>query len=838
MANVRAYKIAEELGIERNAFVDQANAAGFELKNAMASVDDATADQLREKLGAKTPDRVTEARVERRGGGAVIRRRKKKEPEAPPVEETPAEAEAAPADAAPTEEPAGEPQVAEPGAEVEPQIAAVAEPEPEPEAAPVAAEAPLPRVAPAPRPAPSQPAASASPRPGGDAPGAPRKTTTTGGGDASTPAARTARQRKQFKEVVNLKEQEQIARQVTSRTTGRPAPTDLRSIANPRRRRRDTAAPKPKVAVAKTEKKIVRVQGEISVGELAKQLGEKAAQVQGKLMSLGTMVAVNQTVSVETAEQVALEYGFEVQDVGFQEAEFLEATPDESSEQNLQPRPAVVTVMGHVDHGKTSLLDALRETDVVAGEAGGITQHIGAYQVTLPQGTLTFIDTPGHAAFTAMRARGAQVTDIVILVIAAGEGIMPQTIEAIDHARAAEVPIVVAVNKCDLPDANPQVARQRLMEHNVVVEDFGGDVLAVDISALKKTNLDKLLEGVLLQSELLEPKADPTVRAKGVVLESELDKGRGPVATVLVQEGTLKRGDVIVAGTYFGKVRTMMNDKSDVVSEAAPSTPVEVVGLNGVPDAGSSVHAVESERVAKEIIAHREDQERKKNSGPTRPRVSLEDLFAQADGDGPRELTAIIKADTQGSAEAIKDSLTKLPDDKVKLNVLHASVGGITEKDVQLAEASQAIIIGFHVRPDVRARKAAETSGVDVRHYKIIYEVVDEIKAAMAGLLPPLVNEKVLGQAEVRQTFTIPKVGTIAGSYVTDGMLKRNAQCRLVRDGVQLFEGKFASLKRFKDDVREVQTGFECGLGIEGYNDLKIGDIVEAYELEESPAEL
>ena len=810
MAKVRAYKIAEELGIERNEFVDKANAAGFELKNAMASVDDETAQQLREKLGARSSDSVTEARVQG-SGRAVIRRRKKKVEEAPPPEPV-----------APSEP---ELPVA-PSVEAEPAAPAPSTPEEAPgEEKPEAEKAP---------PAPAQPAPAVV-RPAAEA-GPPRKTGTTGS-EAGPAGARTARLRKQFKEVVNLREQEQIARQVTSRTTGRPAPVDLRSFQNPRRRRRDAPAAKPKVAAAPApEKKIVRVQGEISVGELAKQLGAKAAQVQGKLMALGTMVAVNQTIDVPTVEQVALEYGFEVQDVGFQEAEVLGA--EASSGEALEPRPAVITVMGHVDHGKTSLLDALRQTDVVAGEAGGITQHIGAYQVTLPQGTLTFIDTPGHEAFTAMRARGAQVTDLVILVIAAGEGIMPQTVEAIDHAQAAGVPIVVAVNKCDLPDANPQMARQRLMEHNVVVEDFGGEVLAIDISAKQKTGLDKLLEAVLLQAELLEPKADPTVRAKGIVLESELDKGHGPLATVLVQEGTLRRGDVIVSDVYYGKVRTMLDDKGKVVTEAGPSTPVQVVGLSGVPAASSSVHAVENERSAKEVVAHRQDQERRGVAAQARPRISLEDLFAQAEGDGPRELTAIIKADTQGSAEAIRDSLQKLPSDKVKLNVLHASVGGITEKDVQLAEASRAIIIGFHVRPDTKARRAAEASGVDVRMYKIIYEVVDEIKAAMAGLLPPTLKEKVLGQAEVRQTFTIPKVGTIAGSYITEGLVRRNANLRLIRDGVQLYEGKFASLKRFKDDAREVATGFECGIGIEGYNDVKVGDIIEAYEVEEQAAEL
>jgi translation initiation factor IF-2 len=574
------------------------------------------------------------------------------------------------------------------------------------------------------------------------------------------------------------------------------------------------------------------------VSELARQLGAKAAQVQGKLMSFGTMVSIHQTIDVETAGRVAKEFGFEVQDVGFQEQSFLEAPVAAESEAGQLRRPVVVTVMGHVDHGKTSLLDAIRETNVVAGEAGGITQHIGAYQARANDHTITFIDTPGHAAFTAMRARGAEVTDLVILVVAASEGIMPQTVEAIDHAKAAGVPIVVAVNKCDLPDANPRMTRQRLMEHGIVVEDFGGEVLAVDVSATKKTNLDKLLEAVVLQAELIEPKADPSRRAKGAVLEAELDRGRGPVATVLVQDGTLHRGDVIVVGQHWGRVRLMTDDHGEAVEEAPPSMPVRVVGLSGVPDAGDAMHAVENERVAKDIVANRESKEREQAGVPTRPRVSLEQLFAAADGEGPKELQVIVKADVQGSAEALREALVKLSTEKVKVNVLHTSVGGITENDVQLAQASQAVVVGFHVRPDAKARKLAESNGVDVRVYQIIYEALDEVRAAMAGLLPPISKEVVLGQAEVRKTFTIPKAGTVAGCYVTDGLIRRGARARLVRDGVQVFDGRFGSLKRFKDDVREVQTGFECGLGLDGFNDVKVGDVIEAYEIQEQPAQL
>ncbi len=803
--SVRAYKIAEELGIERNEFVEKAKTLGIELRNAMATLDEEQIALLREKLSIKKTSGVTEARVERKGGSAVIRRRKRiAEPEAVPV----AVASTEPGVLAP-----------EPDAEVvaPASTAPVAEPEPEPEPLRPAAAAASPAASEAPREA----AARARP-PGRDEALAERQS------------------RKQFKEVVNLREQEQLARQVTGRTGARTTVIDPRAYASPRRKRRDALpARRPAAAAAaKPAKRVVRVEGTISVAELARQLGAKAAQVQGKLMAFGTMVSIHQTIDVETAGRVAKEFGFEVQDVGFQEESFLAAPVAEAADAAQVKRPVVVTVMGHVDHGKTSLLDAIRETDVVAGEAGGITQHIGAYQVTANDHTITFIDTPGHAAFTAMRARGAEVTDLVILVVAASEGIMPQTVEAIDHAKAAGVPIVVAVNKCDLPDANPRMTRQRLMEHGIVVEDFGGEVLAVDVSATKKTNLGKLLEAVVLQAELIEPKADPARRAKGAVLEAELDRGRGPIATVLVQDGTLRRGDVIVIGRHWGRVRLMTDDHGEAVEEAPPSMPVRVVGLSGVPDAGDAVHAVESERVAKDIVANREAKEREQVGAPTRPRVSLEELFADAAGEGPKDLRVIVKADVQGSAEALRESLVKLATEKVKVTVLHTSVGGITESDVQLAQASSAIIVGFHVRPDPKARKLAEANGVDVRVYQIIYEALDEVRAAMAGLLPPNLKEVVLGQAEVRKTFSIPKAGTVAGCYVTDGLIRRGARSRLVRDGVQVFDGRFASLKRFKDDVREVQTGFECGIGLDGFNDVKVGDRIEAYEIQEQPAQL
>jgi translation initiation factor IF-2 len=810
--SVRAYKIAEELGIDRNEFVARAKELGVELRTAMATLEPDQIAFLREKLSAKKLDKITEARVEV-GGAAVIRRRKRAEPEPPPPAPEPALPPPALLESAPAAEP-------------EPPLAA--EPAADAEAAAPGAPAP---AAPGEEEDEDSPAKGAAPR--GRA--APRDESAAGA------AERAAQSRKQFREVVNLREQELLAKQVVGRTGApRPAVVDPRTIASPRRRRRD-APVKTKVAAAaaaKPGKRMVRLEGEISIAELARQLGVKAPQVQGKLMGIGMMVSIQQTINAETAALVAAEFGGEVQDVGFQESEFIGAAPLAGAERVGTPRPPVVTVMGHVDHGKTSLLDALRKTDVAAGEAGGITQHIGAYQVHVDGHRITFIDTPGHAAFTQMRARGAQATDIVILVVAASEGIMPQTIEAISHARAAGVPIIVAINKCDLPDSNPQLTRQRLMEHGIVVEDFGGDVLAVNISATKRTGLDKLLEAIVLQAELLEPRADASVRAMGVVLEAQLDKGLGPVATVLVQEGTLRRGDTIVVGTHYGRVRNMSDDRGEALLEAAPSTPVQIVGLSGVPSAGDSMHGVESERVAKDIVDHRLDEERKEKQPAAKPRVSLEDLFAGANDSGPKELALIVKADVQGSAEAISAALAKLSTDKVKVNVLHVAVGGVTESDVQLAQASGAIVVGFHVRPDAKARRAAESVGVEIRTYQIIYEMLDDMKLAMAGLLPPTTREVVLGQAEVRQIFSIPKVGVIAGSYVTEGLIRRGAHGRLVRDGVQVWDGKFASLKRFKDDAREVQTSFECGIGLDGFNDLKVGDVIEAYEIESKAAEL
>jgi translation initiation factor IF-2 len=832
MAKIRAYKLAEELGIERGEFVEQAAQIGVELKSAMASLDEAEVELLREKLGGVTATKrsMDEHRLEGKSGTTVVRRRKRKEPE-PEPEPIPEPEAIAEVTAAPSiDEPSGEEIVSteatdEPAGEKEGVAAGAATAE----------------------------GAAAKTDSGGPAPKAPAPTgprdargvATPGQGDAAGGAAdKKGKQRKRVREVVNLQEQEQFARQITSRGSGqrRVVTTAPRSVINPRARRRDKLSPKPSVATLEASKtRHVKVSGDISIGELSKQAGLKAPAIQGKLMALGIMVSVNQRIDFETVQKISGDMGFEASDVGFKEEEFLATTPSEVESTgetgNETTRPPIITVMGHVDHGKTSLLDAIRKTKVTDEEAGGITQHVGAYQVTAGGHALTFIDTPGHAAFTAMRARGAAVTDLVVLVIAATEGVMPQTVEAIEHAQAAGCPIVVAVNKCDLPDGDPEKARQRLTEHNLVPEDFGGDVICVNVSAKTGEGIDTLLEMLALQAEVLELKADSARRASGIVLEARLDKGRGPVATIIVQDGTLKKGDSLVVGTEWGRIRQMHDDAGKNLKQAGPSMPVQITGLSGIPAAGASFHAVESDRVAKQIIGHREDQERG-HVVVSKPRLTLDEFYAQSTGEGPKELSVVLKADVQGTCEAVRDSLEKLSTEEVTLRVISSGVGAIVENDVNLASASGTIVLGFNVRPDPAARRLSDSDGIEIRTYSIIMELLDDVKAAMAGLLPPVVSEKMLGRAEIRETFTIPKIGTIAGSLILEGKVVRHSHCRLVRDGVQIYAGTVGSLRRFKDDVKEVINGMECGIGVATYNDIKIGDIIEAYELEERPATL
>lgn len=575
----------------------------------------------------------------------------------------------------------------------------------------------------------------------------------------------------------------------------------------------------------------ILVPDEISVGELAHRMKVNVAQVVAKLMGMGVMASASQNIDFDTAYLIGEEFSVKVERevILTIEDRLIDDTVD--AEADLQPRDPVVVVMGHVDHGKTSLLDAIRNTSVVAGEAGGITQHIGAYKVKVNDQEITFLDTPGHAAFTQMRARGAAVTDIAILVVAADDGIMPQTIEAINHAKAANIPIIVAINKMDKESADPDRVKQELTEYELVPEEWGGDTICVPISALKGDGIDTLLEMVLLVAEVNQYKANPNRLAKGTVIEAYLDKGRGPVSTLLVQNGTLKSGDIIIAGSAVGKIRAMTNDKHVRINEAGPSMPVEIIGLSEVPQAGDPFFVVEDERLAKELAEQRRAEDKLKQQNQYT--VSLDDLFFRIQEGNMKELNIIVKADVQGSAEAVKSSLEKISNDEVRVRVIHSAVGAINESDVMLANASNAIIVGFNVRPETAARASAEKNDVDIRLYSIIYDCIEEIEAAMKGMLAPKFKEVVLGYAEVRQVFKASGVGTIAGSYVKEGKIVRNASVRLLRDNTVIFTGNISSLKRFKDDVKEVLENFECGITIENYNDIKEGDIIEAYEMQE-----
>jgi translation initiation factor IF-2 len=581
--------------------------------------------------------------------------------------------------------------------------------------------------------------------------------------------------------------------------------------------------------------KIVRevvVPETITVQELANRMAERSGDVIKALMKIGVMATINQTIDADTAELAVTEFGHKIRRVSEADVE-IGLVGDADQPEALESRPPVVTVMGHVDHGKTSLLDALRATDVVSGEAGGITQHIGAYQVVLKGGQrITFIDTPGHQAFTAMRARGAHVTDIVVLVVAADDGIKEQTVEAIRHAKAANAPIIVAINKIDKPDAKPERVRQELLQHEIVVEQMGGDVLDIEVSATKKINLDKLEEAILLQAEILDLKANPHRPADGSVIEAQLERGRGPVATVLIKRGTLKVGDIFVAGSEWGRVRALIDDRGNNLDEAGPAMPVEVLGLNGTPMAGDDFIVAENEGQARDIAAYRQ-RRRRDQTAAAGARGTLEQMFAQAAAGVAKEFAVVVKSDVQGSLEAITGSLEKLGTSEVTVRVLHAAVGGINESDVILAKASSAVIIGFNVRANPQARDMARRDGVEIRYYSIIYEVLDDMKAALTGLLSPTRRERFLGNAAIREVFNISKIGKVAGCMVTEGTVKRGAKVRLLRDNVVIHEGSLKTLKRFKDEVREVREGFECGMAFENYDNIEVGDVIECFEVEE-----
>jgi len=658
-------------------------------------------------------------------------------------------------------------------------------------------------------------AGRAAPPPGGAAvPGAP--------GAPGTPTATDAARRKRGRRVVKKAELTELMERDQARAGKRPQ----KRRALPGKEQRKTEITTPRAS-----KRVIRISEVITVSELARTMGVKAGEVLKKLIDMGMMATINQALDFDTAALVAGEFEYNVENVAFDVEQALEAE-QEANPGDLATRAPVVTMMGHVDHGKTSLLDAIRKTNVAAREAGGITQHIGAYTVDVNGRRVTFLDTPGHEAFTAMRARGAQATDIVVLVVAADDGVMPQTIEAINHARAASVPILVAVNKIDKPEANLERTTQALSQHGLAPESWGGDTIVAGVSARTGEGIEHLLEMILLQADVLELRANPARLAKGIIVEARLDRGRGPVATVLVQEGTLKVGDSFVCGTEYGRIRAMMDDKGRRVTEAGPSTPVEIQGLGGVPGAGDVLVAVQDEQKARQVAEHRHGKQRDADMAKT-AKVSLDELYQQIQTGDVKELKVVLKADVQGSLEAVGEALRKLATNDVRLSVIHGSVGGITESDVLLASASNAIIIGFNVRPEPKAAALAEREGVDLRPYTIIYEALAEVRDALEGLLEPTTREQVLGRAEVRQTFTVSGIGTIAGCFVTDGKIVRTASVRLLRDNVVVQQGKISSLKRFKDDAREVLAGYECGIGIENYQDVKAGDVIEAYVVEQ-----
>ncbi|MGW8301659.1 MAG: translation initiation factor IF-2 [Desulfobacterales bacterium] len=592
---------------------------------------------------------------------------------------------------------------------------------------------------------------------------------------------------------------------------------------------------KTQITVAKAIKRRIKIDEAIVLSELAKRMGIKANEIIKAMMAMGSMATVNQTIDFETATLIAGEFDYEVERASFEEETILKQETDDPAK--LAPRPPVVTIMGHVDHGKTSLLDVIRKTRISETEAGGITQHIGAYHVRTDKGQIAFLDTPGHEAFTAMRARGAQVTDIVVLVVAADDGVMPQTTEAINHSRAAGVPIIVAINKIDKQNAEPEKVKRELAEIGLTPEDWGGDTIYVNVSAKEAVGIDELLEMILLQAEVLEFKANPDKLASGHVVEAKIDSGRGAVATVLVREGTLHTGDPVVCGMHYGRIRAMLDDQGHQLESAGPSIPVEIVGLSGVPMAGDEFLALKDEKNAKQVSEHRQQKQRSKELAQS-SRLSLDKLYERMQEGEIKDLNLIIKADVHGSIEALNDSLTKLSNDEVNVNVVHSASGTIAESDISLATVSNAIIIGFNVRPSPKVQSLANEENVDMRFYNVIYDVIKDVKNAMVGMMASTFEERVMGTAEVREVFQIPKIGNIAGCYVTDGKMERGQRMRLLRDGVVVFEGKNSSLRRFKDDVKEVQTGYECGIGIENFNDIKVGDTIDCYYLEEIKPEI
>ena len=861
MSKVRVYELAKEFGIENKEFIARLKTLGIAVKSHSSTLEDSEVERVRREFAAKGEMEVVEKRVK----STVIRRRAVRLPvgEAPEAEEAAApapEAPVEPAEPAGKEEGAAKPEKEEkdgipemPGkASLPEKTAETGIEEPQSAAAPLVSEkAPAkpelpPRKEPdlsrqaqiirRPEPAGAKPAsrppAAITPQTQIRKPAGPARSA---GAEARGAAAEADKKGKKAVEVVMdsvAAKKKSMIKQGIDKKYKRVRLREIEEEESPRWKGERKAAVKMRkteITTPKAIKRRIRISEAIRVGELAKQMSVRASDVINKLLGLGMMVTINQSIDVDAATLIAAEFGYQVEAVTAEYDELLQRV--ETEPWNLRPRAPVVTVMGHVDHGKTSLLDAIRQTNVIEGEAGGITQAIGAYHVHVKDRDIVFLDTPGHEAFTAMRARGAKVTDIVVLVVAADDGVMEQTVEAINHSRSAGVPIIVAVNKIDRPNATPDRIKQELAQHNLMSEEWGGDALFAHISAKKKIGIENLLELILLQADVLELKADPDRPARGIVIEAKLDKGRGPVATVLIQEGTLREGDAFSARTEYGRVRAMIDDQGRRVKAAGPSMPVEVIGFSSVPQAGSEFIGVEDEKKARNISEYWIRKEREKELAAS-SKITLEQLY-QRIKEGAKELNVILKADVQGSLEALTEALHKLSTDEIKLKLIHSSTGAITETDVMLASASDAIILGFRVRPDARVVEIAGKEGVEIKLYDIIYNAINDVRAAMEGLLEPEFREVVQGRAEVRETFRIVKVGTVAGCYVTDGKIPRSAGVRLVRDGVVVYDGKIASLKRFKDDAKEVTAGMECGLGIEGYNDIRTGDVIEAYITEQ-----
>jgi translation initiation factor IF-2 len=875
MSKIRVYELARELNLTNKVLMDKLQGLGITVGSHMSSLDDEAVQRAKATIFGKRESAVEETRVK----PTVIRRRRKvaeatEEPtaeaaaEAPPEEPPPAVAEplaASPAVAEPEmpapPEPADfEPSAADSAEAASPAPAGEAEPAaPVPET-PASAAAPAERVkkvvkkikrdepakiiklpvAPVERPAdrtktPAGPERAA--RPPLHPTAAPEAILPPSEADAKD----AKRKKKKGKGEEVEAEKKFIKKKISFRTKAVIEAEDLyddqrgRKPRKGAKGRKELALQKPHLTVAKAIKRRIKMDDTIMLSEFAKRLGVKAAEIIKVLMGMGTMATVNQLVDFDTAVLVATEFNYEVERAAFEEDTILKPVEDEP--EKLAHRAPVVTIMGHVDHGKTSLLDVIRKTRITETEAGGITQHIGAYHVVTERGAIAFLDTPGHEAFTAMRARGARVTDIVVLVVAADDGVMPQTVEAINHARAANVPIIVAVNKIDKPGADPDRVKRSLIERGLTPEEWGGDTIFVNVSAKQNTGIDQLLEMILLQAEVMELRANPDKLARGHVVEAKIDAGRGPVATVLVSEGTLHNGDPVVCGVHYGKIRAMLDDRGQSVESAGPSIPAEILGLSGVPMAGDEFVAVVDERAARQISLHRMQKQRTRELAQT-SRPSLESLFERMKEGELKDLNLILKADVHGSIEALADALTKLSNEEVKVNVVHAATGAITESDVSLATVSEAIIIGFNVRPTPKVQALAAEENVDMRFYNVIYDVINDVKAAMTGLMASRFEERLLGSAEVREVFQIPKVGAIAGCYVTDGKIERGRSARLIRDGVVVYDGKNSSLRRFKDDVKEVQSGYECGIGIENFNDIKVGDRIEFYYLEEIKPEV